>query len=174
VLPKPLIWLNSKWRGVELASLKKRVRHTCSDANINAVFLYCRPERAVVCLQVCAARQTLRMKVKRVQRWLKRSAGRQPSLKWAMIADRSVSWEEACISFFFWTNLNVNGWISQILWSLYHSLLQNLRTVLMFYIFINSIKFKFICIALFTIHIVLKQLYRKCILEMYMEKKTFS
>jgi len=33
-----------------------------------------------------------------------------------------------------------------------------------------SIQFKFICISLFTIHIVSKQLYRKCISEMYMEK----
>jgi len=34
----------------------------------------------------------------------------------------------------------------------------------------NSIQFKFIYIALFTIHIVLKQLYRKCVSEMYIEK----
>jgi len=32
-----------------------------------------------------------------------------------------------------------------------------------------SIQFKCICIALFTIYIVSKQLYRKCISEMYME-----
>jgi len=35
---------------------------------------------------------------------------------------------------------------------------------------VGSIQFKFICIALFTIHIVSKQLYRKCITETYMEK----
>jgi len=35
---------------------------------------------------------------------------------------------------------------------------------------LKSIKFKFICITLFTIHIALKQLYRKCISEMYIEK----
>jgi len=34
----------------------------------------------------------------------------------------------------------------------------------------DSIQFKCICIALFTIHIVSKQLYRKCISEMYVEQ----
>jgi len=44
----------------------------------------------------------------------------------------------------------------------------------LFHTLFNSIQFKFICIALFTIYIYIiyisKQLYRKCITEKYMEK----